>query len=269
MPAPLTRFILRHSVQPHGPVGLMYHSVQAGRNNPDWPWAVSKQQFADQLDYLAAEGYVTPTISELLSSTQSWPARTALITFDDGYADNLDACAELHKRGMHATWFVVSGSVGRAPQWPDDGRPSGRLLNASELRNMQTAGMEIGSHTVNHVRLTDVDDTSLMHELANSKAVLEDILGNAVNSFAYPYGACDMRTVEAVKQAGYRFACTTDTGWAMRDNDPYRIRRLTVFNHDSTSGFARKLAFASQEVSWGHVASYWAQLLKHKLMRSA
>ncbi|MHB1083818.1 MAG: polysaccharide deacetylase family protein [Thiobacillus sp.] len=247
----------------------MYHSVQPGRKQPAWPWAISKQQFADQLDCLAAEGYVTPTISELLTRTRPWPARTALITFDDGYADNLDACAELHQRGMRATWFVVSGSTGKAPQWPDDGRPSGRLLDASELRDMQAAGMEIGSHTVNHVRLTDVDDGQLMHELTDAKAMLEDVLGNAVNSFAYPYGAYDARCIEAVKQAGYLFASTTDTGWAMRDNDPYRIRRLTVFNQDSASSFARKLAFASQDVGWGHVANYWAQLLKHKLMRRA
>lgn len=269
MPAPLTRFILRHSAQPHGPVGLMYHSVQPGRNKPDWPWAVSKQQFSEQLDVLAAEGYVTPTISELFTRSQPWPERTALITFDDGYADNLDACAELQRRGMRATWYVVSGSVGKAPQWPDDGRPSGRMLNPSELCEMQAAGMEIGSHTVNHVRLTDVDDARLMQELTDSKAALEAILGKAVNSFAYPYGAWDARCAIAAQQAGYTSACTTQTGWALRDNDPFRVRRLTVFNHNNASSFARKLAFGRQDVHWGHVAEYWAQMIKRKLMGNA
>ncbi|MBT9591243.1 MAG: polysaccharide deacetylase family protein [Thiobacillus sp.] len=255
MPAPLTRFILRHSAQPHGPVGLMYHSVQPGRNKPDWPWAVSKQQFSEQLDVLAAEGYVTPTISELFTRSQSWPERTALITFDDGYADNLDACAELQRRGMRATWYVVSGSVGKAPQWPDDGRPSGRMLNPSELCEMQAAGMEIGSHTVNHVRLTDVDDVRLMQELTDSKAALEAILGKAVTSFAYPYGAWDARCAVAAQQAGYTSACTTQTGWALRDNTPFQLRRLTVFNTDTASMLVRKLYLGSHDARWQDIAS--------------
>lgn len=254
MPAPLTRFILRHSAQPHGPVGLMYHSVQPGRNKPDWPWAVSKQQFSEQLDVLAAEGYVTPTISELFTRSQSWPERTALITFDDGYADNLDACAELQRRGMRATWYVVSGSVGKAPQWPDDGRPSGRMLNPSELCEMQAAGMEIGSHTVNHVRLTDVDDARLMQELTDSKAALEAILGKAVTSFAYPYGAWDARCAIAAQQAGYTSACTTQTGWALRDNTPFQLRRLTVFNTDTASMLMRKLYLGSHDARWLDIA---------------
>ncbi|MDP1864703.1 MAG: polysaccharide deacetylase family protein [Thiobacillus sp.] len=254
MPARLTRFILRHSAQPHGPVGLMYHSVQPGRRNPDWPWAVSKNQFAEQLDVLAAEGYVTPTISELLTRTQPWPERTAFISFDDGYVDNIDACSELQLRGMRATWYIVSSAVGKTPQWPDDGRPAGRMLNASELCEMQAAGMEIGSHTVNHVRLTDVDDTRMMQELTDSKAALEAILGNAVNSFAYPYGTSDTRCAMAVKQAGYTSACTTQTGWALRDNDPFQVRRLTVFNTDTASMLARKLYLGSHDVRWQDIA---------------
>jgi hypothetical protein len=130
------------------------------------------------------------------------------------------------------------------------------LLNATELREMHSAGMEIGSHSVNHVRLGAVDDTRLMQELVDSKATLEDILGNAVTSFAFPYGAWDERCADAVKLAGYAAACTTQTGWALRDNDPYRLRRLTVFNHDTLGRFVRKLAFASHAVSWANLLRY-------------
>ena len=260
--APLTRFILRRATEPHGPVGLMYHSVYPGSEQPGWPWAVSRRQFVEHLDLLADEGYATPTVSELLTSSRPWPKHTALITFDDGYADNLDACAELQKRGMRATWFIVTGSVGEIPRWPDDGRPAGRLLNAVELRDMQAAVMEIGSHTVNHVRLTEVDDARLLQELADSKTTLEHILGNEVGSFAYPYGAWDARCAMAAKQVGYTAACTTDTGWARRDNDPYQLRRLTVFNTDTASMLARKLYFGSQDVRWRDIAG---SRLRHAL----
>lgn len=246
---PLSRHLHRNAGQ-HGPVMLMYHAVTHGKGKPDWPWAVSMQQFRDQLDFLVTEGYATPTMGELVAEPKKWTGRTAVITFDDGYIDNLAACEELQKRGMRATWFVVTGSIGESPKWPADGRPEGRLLNSAELREMRVCGMEIGSHTVSHARLTEADDVRLAQELADSKSALEDMLGNPVGSFAYPYGAWDARCAAAVKQAGYSAACTTRTGWTLRDKNLYTLRRLTVFNTDRLSAFARKLAYAANEVNW-------------------
>ncbi|HQT30368.1 MAG TPA: polysaccharide deacetylase family protein [Thiobacillus sp.] len=259
---PISRSLHRQAGQ-HGPIMLMYHAITPGKAISAWPWSVSMQRFRDQLDFLATEGYATPTMGELVAApAKTWRGRTAVITFDDGYIDNLDACQELMKRGMRATWFIVSGSVGQSPLWPDDGRPAGRLLNVAELRDMQENGMEIGSHTVNHVRLPETDDVRLMQELTDSKATLEDILGNAVNSFAYPYGAWDVRCAEAVEQAGYAAACTTRTGWALRDKDPYRLRRLTVFNTDTLGSFTRKLYFGSHDVRWRDIAAYALRRLR-------
>lgn len=258
---PLSRYLHRAAGQ-HGPVMLMYHAVTPGKIRPGWPWAVSMQQFRDQLDFLAAEGYATPTMGELVADPNKWTGRTAVITFDDGYIDNLAACDELQKRGMRATWFVVTGSIGESPKWPADGRPEGRLLNAAELREMQENGMEIGSHTVNHVRLNELDDAQLAGELVNSKVALEDLLGTSVGSFAYPYGAWDARCAEAVKQVGYSAACITRTGWALRDDNPYLLRRLTIFNTDTVSTLARKLYFGSNAVRWRDLAGYALRRLR-------
>jgi len=264
---PLSRHLHRNAGQ-HGPVMLMYHAVTPGKIRPGWPWAVSMQQFRDQLDFLAAEGYATPTMGELVAEPKKWTGRTAVITFDDGYADNLAACDELKKRGMRASWFIVTSSIGQPPKWPADGRPAGRLLNAAELREMQENGMEIGSHTVNHVRLTEADDVRLMRELTDSKATLEDLLGSAVNSFAYPYGAWNAHCAEAVKLAGYSAACTTRTGWAVRDNNPFLLRRLTVFNSDTVNTLARKLVYGSNDVSWSAIGRYGLSRI-HQCVQSA
>ncbi|HBU28873.1 MAG TPA: polysaccharide deacetylase [Thiobacillus sp.] len=253
---PLSTWLHRDAGQ-HGPVMLMYHAVASDAGSPAWPWTVTMQQFRNQLDFLAAEGYAIPTMGELVSCpAKTWTGRTAVITFDDGYVDNLAACEELQKRGMRASWFIVTGSIGQPPKWPADGRPGGRLLNATELRDMQANGMEIGSHTATHVRLTEVDETRLLHELADSKAMLEDVLGNTVGSFAYPYGAWDERCAEAVRQSGYTAACTTRTGWALRDNTPYLLRRLTVFNTDTLGSFARKLCLGRHDVRWRDLAGH-------------
>ncbi|MEQ1592435.1 MAG: polysaccharide deacetylase family protein [Thiobacillaceae bacterium] len=262
---PFTRYLHRNAGQ-HGPVILMYHAITPGKGTPDWPWAVSMQRFREQLDFLATEAYTTPTMGELVASpAKKWAERTVAITFDDGYADNLAACEELQKRGMRATWFIVSGSIGQPPKWTADGRPQGRLLSAGELREMHASGMEIGSHTVNHARLPELDDVRLAHELTNSKFTLEDMLGNTISSFAYPYGLHDERCANAAKQAAYAAACTTRTGWALRDNNPYLLRRLTIFNTDTVNTLARKLFFGRNDVTWNATARYGIERIRSRV----
>lgn len=258
----LTRQLLRQGTRQAPPLALMYHGVARPGGVPPWPWAVSLSRFREQLDWLAAQGYATRTLDE---AGGELPGNTVFITFDDGYADNLTAVDELARRGMRATWFVVTGSIGRDPQWLDPGRPPGRLLDAAELRAMAAAGMEIGSHTVSHMRLTGADDELLRAELADSRRTLEDTLGREVPSFAYPYGEWNERCEAMVREAGYRFACTTRTGWALRDGHPLRVRRLTVFNNDDAGVFARKLVFASHDVGWHDVGRYAWQRLAQKL----
>ena len=263
---PISRFLHRGAGR-QGPVILMYHSVLPGRGIPDWPWAVSLQCFRSQLDFFAAEGWATPTVTDLVSAPEKYTSRTAVITFDDGYADNLVAWDELQERGMRATCFVVSGSIGREPAWPFDGHRSGRLLNSAELRGLQSAGMEIGSHTVNHVRLTQVDEGRRLDELFESKAKIEDILGNTVSSFAYPYGAWDPVCAKAVRDTGYDSACTNRSGWALRDSDRYQLRRLTVFNNDTVSSLARKLSLGDNNVNWHQILRYTSRRLAQRLGR--
>ena len=250
--------------EPHGPVILMYHSVQESRVMPDWPWALSLTSFCRQLDFLLDEGYETPSLGEYMATPEHFTGRTAIITFDDGYRDNLLAAEKLWKNGMKATFYVVSGAIGKEPHWPDTGRPSVRLLNVEELRMMTECGMEIGSHTVNHARLTEASDDVLLKELTDSRTQLEEILDTAVTTFAYPYGLWDSRCELAVKSAGYRSACLTRTGWGMRDNDPWRLRRLTVFNDCTLGYFARMLALASHEVGWSAIIRYF----RHRPLRT-
>lgn len=250
----------------HGPLMLMYHSVTAD-GQPDWPWAVSLERFGQQLDLLSSLGYRTATMGDIASGRVSASdGPVAVITFDDGYEDNLLAVEALQRRAMTATWFIVSGAIGGEPDWPYDGRPAGRMMDAAALRGLSAAGIEIGSHTVSHCRLTQASDADLARELADSKSTLEDILGHEAHSFAYPYGDWDTRCAEAVRAAGYRQACTTRTGWALRDGNPYTLRRLTVFNHDTASTLCRKLVLASNDGSLGALSRYMVQQLRSKLV---
>ena len=232
----------------HGPVMLMFHAIEPGDGSPAWTWSVSLGRFVAQLDLLVEAGWRTCTMAELatLDPASDDARRTVCITFDDGFENNLPGVEALLQRGMCATWFIVSGAIGRTPDWPADGRPDGPMLGARHLREMQACGMEIGSHTVGHHRLTRLDAAQREAELRDSRAALEDCLGNPVPSFAYPYGDLDDAVATAVARNGYRQACTTRTGWALRDRDRYRMRRLTVFNTDTAASLARKQYFGGQ-----------------------
>lgn len=249
---PVTRRLLRDAGR-HGPVALMYHSVQVGE--PDWRWAVSQRRFRAHLDVLLEAGWSTVPFSAL-GGGQALPARSVAITFDDGYLDNLAAVEALTERRMTATWFVVSGEIGGRARWLRGARASMPLLSALDLQTMCAAGMEIGSHTRSHECLPSLDEYALADEVAGSRRELEDLLGCEVTSFAYPYGAHDPASVQAVAQAGYRAACTTRSGWALRQKDPLRINRLTMYADDGEASLARKLALGSNDGDWLAVARY-------------
>ena len=250
---PVSARLLRHG-HAGGSLALMYHSVAPGKDRADWRYAVSMQRFQAQLDLLQAEGWRTHHLADMADAVL--PPRSVVITFDDGYQDNFAAFEELAKRGMTASWFVVSRDIGGQAAWQDPGSPQLPMLTAAQVRGMHAGGMEIGAHSHAHRRLTECDDAALQIELTHSKFTLEDLLNTSVTSLAYPYGAHDARVVAAARAAGSRTACTTRSGWAHLGNDPLQIRRISIYANDNLNRFSRKLALADNNVSW-------ADLLRH------
>jgi len=111
-----------------------------------------------------------------------------------------------------------------------------------QAREMCANGVEIGSHTLTHPILTNVDDERLRRELRDSKARLEEVLGHQVDLFCYPNGDNDGRVQRQVAQAGYRAAVTVVNGLNQRGDDLLKLRRVHTerdFTHflQSTSGF--------------------------------
>jgi peptidoglycan/xylan/chitin deacetylase (PgdA/CDA1 family) len=120
-------------------------------------------------------------------------------------------------------------------------------MNWSQVREMSDAGMEIGSHSVNHPVLAQVeDDDRLRRELEDSKAAIEHHTGRPVVSLAYPVGgpgAYDDRVIAATQAAGYRFAFTYAAGRNRLDGvDRYRMKRMAVERYVTRNRFAAMLA---------------------------
>jgi peptidoglycan/xylan/chitin deacetylase (PgdA/CDA1 family) len=104
----------------------------------------------------------------------------------------------------------------------------------AQLREMESTGIEIGSHTVTHPILTGLPADRLRCELEGSRNRLEEMLGHPVNLFCYPNGAHNRTVRDAVGRAGYRLAVTSDSGLNAVTVDPLAIRRIQNEEEDLT-----------------------------------
>ncbi len=248
----------------NGPVSLMYHSITPGSYQPAWQWALSIKCFNEQLALLQDFGWTTVLASEL-TAIDLLPNKSVLLTFDDGYADNYAAFEALTKRAMKASWYVVTKDLGQTASWCDDKAPRLPMLTPSQLREMRSGGMEIGSHTHSHCRLTQASPKRVENELTRSQEILSTLLYRPVSSFAYPYGLYNESVLSAVQTAGYRVAFTTRPGFGLVDNGILSARRVSIMAYDTLSSFARKLAFADNDVSWSKLSGYVTDRIKDRL----
>ncbi|MBN0046399.1 polysaccharide deacetylase family protein [Streptomyces actuosus] len=190
----------------------MYHSV-GDRSDDPYRVTVTPERLNQQLAWLRGRGLRGVSVTQLLAARAAGAGRDLVgLTFDDGYADFLDAALPLLQRhGCTATLYVLPGRLGGDNAWDALG-PRKPLLDADGIRRAADAGMEIGSHGLTHVDLTVADDAALKSETAESRTVLSDLLGRDVDGFCYPYGTVDARAIDAVRAAGYRYACAIDPG---------------------------------------------------------
>ena len=136
-------------------------------------FVVSENVFREQLRYLSRCNYYTPRLSEVL--TWDGPAARnskapVLLTFDDGYTDNFEnALPILEEFGFTAAIFPVLDLTRRSSWWGDALGAS--LLMPEQMRSMEGAGIEFGSHCVNHRPLTSLSDSELVEELIGRKRV--------------------------------------------------------------------------------------------------
>jgi len=312
---------------------LLYHRVAEVPTDPQL-LCVTPQHFAQHLEVLRRNYHPLRLRSlQRRLALNLWPPRSVVITFDDGYADNLHQTRPLLEAAdVPATVFVVAGKVGSEQEyWWDDlerillappelpdkltlaingreycrdlsqedgakvsdgrwhvlmkarptprqavylelggllqgmtgdnretllselcawagvertGRPGYRALTDDELRALARNGLvEIGAHTMTHPSLSALSPELQWSEIAGSKRRLEEILGQRVGSFSYPFGGrgdYTSDTVRLVADAGFKCACSNFPGLITWESDPYQLPRYLVRNWDGEE-FARRL----------------------------
>ncbi|WP_223280913.1 polysaccharide deacetylase family protein [Streptomyces antnestii] len=190
----------------------MYHSVDDCRDDP-YRVTVSPERLQEQLRRLRRRGLRGVSMTELLKARAQGTDRGLVgLTFDDGYGDFVDnALPLLRHYDCGATLFVLPGRLDGVNAWDPLG-PRKPLLSERGIRTAAAAGIEIGSHGLTHVDLTRADAPVLRAETEDSRRRLEELTGGEVTGFCYPYGTVDRRVMDAVRRAGYRYACAISPG---------------------------------------------------------
>ena len=209
------------TAQPSGFPILEYHMVKDDAKPDEVRYAVPPAEFAAQLDYLAQEGYTTITPQDYARARkgkQELPAKPVILSFDDGYEDNWRVVFPmLQERGMKAVFYVVTNDIGQPG-----------YMTWDNLFDLEHSGMEIGSHTANHIPLTTLTPTEQRDELRLSKLLLEWRGMKTIYSFSYPNGAYDDTVVAMLAEENYLTAVTGEAGLNNVETNPYLLHRVNI-----------------------------------------
>ena len=146
------------------------------------------------------------------------PEKPVVLTFDDGYENiytEMLPILEAHK--MKAVVYVITNELDKAG-----------YLSLEQVKDMQRRGVEIGSHTADHLPLVMLDEEFLINQVRNSKIFLEWSGLDTIFSFSYPNGAYDSKLAAFVRNEGYLTAVTGDVGLNTIDSDPYTLKRVHI-----------------------------------------
>ncbi|MFJ6623232.1 polysaccharide deacetylase family protein [Kitasatospora sp. NPDC091335] len=216
----------------------MYHSVATATEDP-YLITVDPARFRRQLRWLSARGLRGVSVGALMRAHRDGTAAGLVgLSFDDGYRDFVEeAMPALAEYDFTATVYVVADRLGGYNDWDRQG-PRKPLMTARQVREAAAAGAEIGSHGLTHRRLAGLDAPDLTAQVTDSRHVLEDLTGEAVEGFCYPYGSLDAAAVEAVAQAGYGYGCAVSPG---AHSGVYALPRCYVGDRDGPLHLTAKL----------------------------
>jgi peptidoglycan/xylan/chitin deacetylase (PgdA/CDA1 family) len=226
-------------------VALTYHGVKLEQ----------RSKFKRQMDELVRSGHaVSADVSHILKNE---PFHIA-VTFDDGFQNILEnALPAMRERNIPASIFVTTGYMGEKPGWITDPRHPNAdelLMTDDHLKDLPADHVTIGSHTVSHPHLANVDMRTTKKELTDSKKKLEDLLHRKVTLLSLPYGSIDKKNIEWFKQAGYDRVFLNIPTFPATLTGRYFVGRIDTSPDDWMIEYKLKLKGAYQWLPWAIAA---------------
>jgi peptidoglycan/xylan/chitin deacetylase (PgdA/CDA1 family) len=210
---------------------LYYHRVADHCMNP---WTISNRDFRQHIDWLAGRfEFVSLAEAQRRLAHRDSRRPAVCITFDDGYAENCEhALPLLVQRRIPVTYFVATQFIVENKPFPHDverGEPL-RPNSVAQLASLAEAGIEIGAHTRTHADLGSLTDRdALRREIVQSRDELQQLIGDEVRYFAFPYGQYNNLSVQAttlIRNAGFDGYCSAYGGYNFPRRDPFHLQRI-------------------------------------------
>ena len=206
-------------------------------------FTISPETFREQMDALAAHGYVVIALADLsdyLQGKRTLPDKSAVITVDDGWQSLCSVIQpELLRRRYPFTAFIYPRVIDRHSHHPNN-------ITWDDVSGLAEAGVDIESHTyahpflsrIRHSEMNDAEYASFLNsEIAESKRLISEHTGRDVRFLAYPYGDYDDSVVSSVKAAGYDAAVTVTPGIVTKSSDPLTLPRFLILHDTSMKEF--------------------------------
>jgi peptidoglycan/xylan/chitin deacetylase (PgdA/CDA1 family) len=220
----------------------MYHYIRVNPSASDslgFSLSVTPADFGRQMDYLRANGFHALSMGDVVDAMEigrPLPPRSVVLTFDDGYSDFATAAVPIIvAHGFTATTYAVPGFLGRPG-----------YMTTSQLQQAATLHMVVAAHTVHHVDLPRLGEAAAWAEIADSRHQLQQLTGQPVNDFAYPYGHFNSLDANLVQRAGFRDAVTTYPGTLHTLGQRFLLPRVRVSGGETLDQFAASVGVPMQ-----------------------
>jgi len=202
---------------------IMYHYVEYVKDPGDTirqKLNTTPLQFEKELISLKKNNYDTyfvKDIPDIINGTIDYSTRSVVLTFDDGYRDFYDnAFPLLQKYHMRGTVYIIQSNIGK----PD-------FLSHQQIQDMIDSQLvEIGSHTLTHAYLKTMSDSAAWKQIIESKQKLEEEFNTKIETFAYPNGVYNPKTIDLVKEASYSAAVSVISGTIQSQNNLFYLSRI-------------------------------------------
>jgi len=218
--------------QNRAPLSILFYHRVADRCPNDW--TISNAKFVQHIEY-CRQHFEIISLAEAQSRLASRysPRPAVAITFDDGYAENMEfAIPWLIENEIPVTYFVTTENVRTGRSFLHDEEAGQRLAinTVSEIRAAADSGVEIGVHSATHADFNTITtDSQLDAEIVDARMDLEMMIGRRIDYLAVPYGMPPQlrpAVMNKAKESGIRGICSAYGAYNMVGNDPFHLRRI-------------------------------------------
>jgi peptidoglycan/xylan/chitin deacetylase (PgdA/CDA1 family) len=225
---------------------LLYHKVSEHVNDTI---TIAPSTFERQLQYLSQKGYQSISLRQLIGNIEhpgTLPPKPVMITFDDGYVNNLDLAYPLLKKyGHKAVFFIPGDGIGKTNWWDIVKEP---LLSSEQLKSLDDTVVELGLHSFDHTHYGKLSAEQIDADIGKCIDALHARAISFVPALAYPYGGRprDKKIYKSMVESFYKagIKCAFRIGnrvnrLPLKNN--FEVNRISIRGTDSMWTFRTKL----------------------------